>query len=140
MGGSHGCHQDLVMKTVAPGLLIMVWSCDLQKPELAATPFMVAQAAAALDLQVEMLFTAQAVQWLFLEHRDRLIGFGPQRLSVRHYLEAAADVGIEIRACSQAMHALGCRSDTLAPQCAGLGGIVAFIERGQDPAWRALVF
>ena len=26
----------------------MVWSCGLQNPELAATPFMVAQAAAAL--------------------------------------------------------------------------------------------
>ena len=128
------------MKTGAPGLLIMVWSCNLQNPELAATPFMVAQAAAALDLQVEMLFTAQAVHWLLAEHRDRSIGFGPQCLPVHRYLEAAADLGIEIRACSQALHALGRSSDTLAPQCAGVGGLVAFIERGQDPAWRTLVF
>jgi predicted peroxiredoxin len=128
------------MKTGASGLLIMVWSCDLRNPERAATPFMVAQVAAAIDLQVEMLFTAQAVQWLFSEQGDRLIGFGPQRLSVHHYLKAAADAGIDIRACSQALNALGRSSDTLAPQCAGLGGMVAFIERGQDPAWRTLVF
>jgi predicted peroxiredoxin len=128
------------MKTGASGLSLMVWSCNLQHPELAATPFVTAQAAAALDLQVQMLFTAQAVEWLLLEHRDKLIGFGPQRLPVHHYLEAAADMGIEIRACSQALHAVGRGSDTLVPQCAGFEGMVAFIERCQDPAWRTLVF
>jgi predicted peroxiredoxin len=122
------------------GLAIMVWSCDLNNPERAATPFMAAQAAAAMDLKVEMLFTAQAVQWLFPEHGDQLIGFGPQSLPVRHYLEAAAGLGIELRACSQAMHALGRGRDALAPQCAGLGGMVDFLGRGQDPAWRTLVF
>jgi predicted peroxiredoxin len=122
------------------GLAIMVWSCDPQNPERAATPFMAAQAAAAMDLKVEMLFTAQAVQWLLPEHAETLIGFGPQRLPVRHYLEAAAGLGIEMRACSQAMHALGLGREGLVPQCAGLGGLVAFLGRGQDPAWRTLVF
>jgi predicted peroxiredoxin len=122
------------------GLAIMVWSCDPQNPERAATPFMAAQAAAAMDLKVEMLFTAQAVQWLLSAHADTLIGFGPQRLPVRHYLEAAAGLGIEMRACSQAMHALGLGREALVPQCAGPGGLVAFLGRGQDPAWRTLVF
>jgi predicted peroxiredoxin len=122
------------------GLSIMVWSCDPQNPERAATPFIVAQAAAALDLQVEMLFTAQAVQWLLTERQDDLIGFGPERQPVRHYLQAAADMGIEIRACSQAAHAFGITSASLAPQCAGMGGVVAFVERGQSPGWRTMVF
>jgi predicted peroxiredoxin len=126
--------------TSPAGLAIMVWSCDPQNPERAATPFMAAQAAAAMDLKVEMLFTAQAVQWLLPEHAETLIGFGPQRLPVRHYLEAAAGLGIEMRACSQAMHALGLGREALVPQCAGPGGLVAFLGRGQDPAWRTLVF
>ena len=58
------------------GLAIMVWSCDLTRPELLATPFMTAQAAAALDMPVKMLFTSQSVEWLLLEHRDKLVGFG----------------------------------------------------------------
>lgn len=128
------------MKTGGSGLLIMVWSCDLHNPELVATPFLAAQAGSALDLQVKMLFTAQSVQWLLAEHRDRLIGFGPHRLPAHHYLAAAADMGIEIRACSQALHAVGGSSGMLVPQCAGLEGMVAFIEHGQDPAWRTLVF
>ena len=128
------------MTPSAAGLVIMVWSCDLQSGERAATPFMVAQAAVAMELRVDMLFTAQAVQWLFPEHGNELIGFGPQSLPVRHYLETAADLGIDMRACSQAMHALGRGRDALVPQCAGLGGMVAFLGRGQDPAWRMLVF
>jgi predicted peroxiredoxin len=122
------------------GLAIMVWSCDPKNPERAATPFMNAQAAAAMDLKVEMLFTAQAVQWLLPEHADTLIGFGPQSLPVRHYLEAAAGLGIEMRACSQAMHALGLGREALVAQCVGLGGMVAFLGRGQEVGWRMLVF
>lgn len=122
------------------GLAIMVWSCDLRQPELLATPFMAAQAASALEMQVNMLFTAQAVQWLLPEHGDTLIGFGPQRLPLRHYLETAAEAGVELRACSQAWHALGLGSTPLASQCAGFEGMVAFIARGHDPGWRTLVF
>jgi predicted peroxiredoxin len=71
------------------------------------------------------------VQWLLPEHADVLIGFGPQSLPVRHYLAAAAGLGIEMRACSQAMHALGLGREALVPQCAGLGGLVAFLGRGK---------
>lgn len=126
--------------TTATGLSIMVWSCDPQNPERAATPFIVAQAAAVLDLKVEMLFTAQAVLWLKTERQDDLIGFGPERLSVRHYLQTAADLGIDMRACSQAAHALNIATDSLVPQCTGMGGVVAFVERGQSPEWRTMVF
>jgi predicted peroxiredoxin len=128
------------MTATTPGLSIMVWSCDLGNRERAATPFMVAQAATALDLRVEMLFTAQAVQWLLSEHGETLIGFGPQCLPVRHYLEAVADLGVTMLACSQALQALGRGREALAPQCTGLGGTVAFVERTQDPLWRTLVF
>jgi len=122
------------------GLSIMLWSCDLKNPERAATPFIVAQAATALDLKVEMLFTAQTVQWLLLEHQTDLIGFGPERQTVQHYLQAVAGMGVEIRACSQAAHALGIEKISLVPQCLGFGGIVSFVEREQSPDWRTMIF
>ena len=124
----------------AAGLSIMVWSCGPDAADRAATPFMVAQAAAAMDMQVEMLFTAQALHWLLREQQATPIGFGPERMAVGRYVEAVADAGVELRACSQALAALQYGKDDLVPQCAGLGGTVAFVERTFDPAWRTLVF
>jgi len=45
-----------------------------------------------------------------------------------------------MRACSQALAALGLPREALVSQCSGLGGMVAFVERTQDPRWSTLVF
>jgi predicted peroxiredoxin len=122
------------------GLAIMVWSCDLTRPELLATPFMAAQAAAALDMQVKMLFSNQSVQWLLREHAGRLTGFGPDLWPIARHLDASVDLGIDIRACTQALQASGAGRAALAPQCCGVEGMVSFIEQGSAPGWRMLVF
>lgn len=122
------------------GLAIMVWSCGLDRPEPLPTPFMAAQAAAALDMPVRMLFSSQAVEWLLAANADRLTGFGPERKPVRYHLDASIDLGVEIRACTQALHASGAEPSHLAAQCAGVEGMVAFIEQGCAPGWRMLVF
>lgn len=128
------------MSEQARGLALMVWSCDLSRPELLATPFMMAQAAAALDMRVKMLFSSQSVQWLLAKNADVLSGFGPEQWPVKRHLQASAELGIEIHACTQALHASGADSTMLAPQCAGVEGMVAFVEQGSAPGWRMQVF
>ena len=122
------------------GLSIMVWSCGPGEAEQAATPFVVAQAAALDGLEVEMLFSARSVHWLLAAEGATPIGFGPQRRPVSGYLRDCADAGVTIRACGQAMAALGLDERALAPQCRGAGGTLAFVEHAQDPAWACLVF
>jgi predicted peroxiredoxin len=122
------------------GLAIMVWSCDLTRPELLATPFMTAQAAASLDMPVKMLFSSQSVQWLLAEHRDRLVGFGAGRWSIGRHLETTAELGVEIRACTQALHASGAVRSDLNEHCVGVEGMVSFVEQGRAPGWQMLVF
>lgn len=122
------------------GLAILVWSCDLSRPELLATPFMAAQAAAALDMRVKMLFSSQSVQWLLADNAARLTGFGAEQWAMARHLEASLDLGVEIRACTQALHASGVDRAMLAPQCAGVEGMVSFVEQGSAPGWRMLVF
>lgn len=124
----------------ARGLAILVWSCDLLRPELLATPFMTAQAAAALDMQVKMLFSSGSVQWLLAQNAELLTGFGDERWPIARHLEASADVGVEIRACTQALHANGAERAALGPHCAGVEGMVSFVEQGASPGWRMLVF
>lgn len=127
---------------IAPrrGLSIMVWSCGPDDAERAATPFVVAQAAAALDLDVEMLFAARSVHWLLASQQDTPVGFGHERVPVTAYLQACAEAGVQMRACSQAFAASGLPREALASQCCGLGGTVAFVERTQDTRWSVLVF
>lgn len=122
------------------GLAILVWSCDLSRPDLLATPFMAAQAAAALDMRVKMLFSNQSVQWLLADNAARLTGFGAQQWAIARHLEASLDLGVEICACTQALHASGVDRAMLAPQCAGVEGMVSFVEQGSAPGWRMLVF
>jgi predicted peroxiredoxin len=122
------------------GVALLVWSADLSVPERLATPFVMAQAAVALDQAVEMVFTAQATQALLAASADQLIGFGPERRTLDSYLQEARELGVQLYACSQALHALGCAPVDLHPACHGLGGAVRFMERCADPLWRTLVF
>lgn len=122
------------------GLAIMVWSCDLTRSELLATPFMAAQAAAALDMPVNMLFSARAVEWLLAEHGEREVGFGDGCWTIGRHLQTTAGLGVEIRACTQALHAAGSTRDALSAHCAGVEGMVSFVEQGSAPGWRMLVF
>jgi len=124
----------------AKGLALLVWSCDLGRPELLATPFMAAQAAAALDMPVKMLFSSQSVGWLLADNAGLPTGFGHDRRTIARHLSASADLGVEIRACTQALHAIGANAGALAPQCAGVEGMVSFIEQGSAPGWQMLVF
>ena len=48
----------------ADKLAILVWAADPGRPELCATPFYFAAAAAAMDVEVEMYFTARSVELL----------------------------------------------------------------------------
>jgi len=124
----------------ARGLAILVWSCDLSRPELLATPFMTAQAAAALDMRVKMLFSSQSVQWLLTQHAELQTGFGDERWPIARHLEASAELGVEIRACPQALHASGAGRADLSTHCAGVEGMVSFVEQGSAPGWKMVVF
>ena len=85
------------------GLSIMVWSCGPDQAEQAATPFVVAQAAAVSGMAVEMLFSARSVHWLLAAEGDTPIGFGPQRRPVsggfRISAYAARVYGFDITEC-----------------------------------------
>lgn len=121
-------------------LALLIWSADLSAPEVVATPFVMAQAAAALDMQVELYFTARSVLLLTPQAGSTLVGFGPERLPLCEYLNKVHELGIALFACSQAMHAAGLARADLIAACQGLGGSVQFMGRNADPAWRTLVF
>lgn len=119
---------------------ILLWSADMSDTHRVATPFMLAQTALALDGEVEMYFTAKTLALLEPRHGQTRIGFGDQALSLQHYLQTTAQAGATFWACTQAMHALQLQLAGLSPLVSGVGGLVQFMTRARDPAWRTFVF
>lgn len=128
------------MSDTPTSLAILLWSADLTQPERLATPFVMAQAASALDLSVELYFSAQCVQLLTPAAAAVRIGFGDEQLPLSDYLQRCHDLSIKLYACGQALRGAGVRQEDLSPLCSGVGGSVQFMARCADSRWRTLVF
>ena len=124
----------------AAGIAILLWSADPERPELLATPFFHAAAAAAMDLPVEIYFSARSVRLLGPGVAAGLRADPAHSKTVLDALREAVAHGAKLYACSDALHAQGVDPATLIPECSGRGGAVQFMARAGDLRWRALVF
>jgi len=121
-------------------IAILMWSAGLDDVERLAAPFYFAQAAAALEVKVEMFFTGPAVRLLIVDSGPVFVGYGASPKSVSQYLADTNAAGVRLYACSQALAGFGYAKDQLTDVCAGLGGAVQFMSRAIDPAWCPVTF
>lgn len=128
----------------ADKLAILVWAADPSRPELCATPFYFAAAAAAMDAEVEMYFTARSVELLRMGVAEGILaaaGSGnPDGKSVADFRREALAFGVKLFACPTALASHGVPAAELIPQLTAQAGAAAFIGRTLDPAWRTLSF
>jgi hypothetical protein len=124
----------------AAGIAILLWSADPERPELLATPFFHAAAAAAMDWPVEIYFSARSVRLLAPGVAASLRTDPHQGKTVLDAMREAVAHGARLYACSDALKAHGVDPATLIPECSGRGGAVQFMARAGDLHWRALVF
>ena len=120
-------------------LAVLLWSADPQDPVRLATPFFHASAAAAMDAEVEIYFSARSVLLLQPGVADALYASDDRRKSIGAYMREATSFGARFFACGDALAAHGLRPDALLPDVAP-GGAVRFMDRALDPAWRTLTF
>ena len=125
--------------TVA-GVAIMLWACEPEAPHRLATPFFHAAAAAAMDVPVEIYFTARSVQLLVPGVAASLRASPLFDKTIADALHEAVDHGAVLLACSDALKAHGIAFDEMIPECTRHGGAVQFMARAADLRWRALVF
>ena len=84
-------------------LVILLWAANPDQPYLCATPFFNAAAAAAMDVEVEVYFTSQAVK-LLVKGVAESLSTGPRgRKTVYEFMQQAAEHGAKFFACSHAM-------------------------------------
>ena len=99
--------------------------------------FVLAQANAALECDVELFFTATSIRLLQKQEQSTLVGYGPKRQTLGDILEQTRAAGAQFHACSQAMQQLGLQRGDLVP--CEIGGVLQFSARLTDPHWHALV-
>lgn len=124
----------------ADKLAILVWAADPGRPELCATPFYFAAAAAAMDVEVEMYFTARSVELLRRGVAEALLAAAGSGKSVADFRREALAFGAKMFACPTALASHGVDAAELISGLAGQAGAAAFIGRTLDPAWRTLSF
>lgn len=122
------------------GLAILLWSADPDDPVRLATPFAHAAAAAALEMQVEVYFSARAV--LLLQHgvAGQLRASDRFDKTIADWMQDALDHGARFFACSDALAAQGLTHDDLIPAGRRHGGAVQYASRAAHSAWATLVF
>lgn len=123
----------------AHGVALLLWAADPDVPHRLATPFFHAAAAAAMDLPVEVYFTAASVR-LLVPGVAAVLRPSAHLKTVLDSMREAAAHGACFFACSDALRAHGLESATLIPECTGRGGAVQFMARAIDLSWLTLVF
>lgn len=124
----------------ADGLAILLWAAEPEAPHRLATPFFHAAAAAAMEIPVEIYFTARSVQLLVPGVAESLRASARHDKTVLDAMREAVAHGARFYACSDALDAQGIDPQRLIAECHGLGGAVQFMSRAASLRWRTLVF
>ncbi|WP_422013497.1 DsrE family protein [Roseateles sp.] len=125
------------MKT---GLAILLWAADPDAPGRLATPFAHASAAGAMEMPVEVYFSARAVLLLKPGVAEGLRASAYFDKTIAAWMQDALGHGARFFACSDALAAQGLTMAELMPAARHHGGAVQFVARAADPAWATLVF
>ncbi len=121
-------------------LAILLWSATADKPQLVATPFVHAAAAAAFDCEVEMHFAGPTVRLLVEGVAANLHPWPGVDTSILDMMRQAANLDVRFLACAMALNALVGKDEKLIPEYAGTAAASAFVQRTLDPDWASLTY
>lgn len=127
------------MAEAAGRLVIVMWSADPAAPDRAAAPFVYALAARALEIDVEMHFTAGAVRWLFEGVADGAWTDQARTRTVRDYIREAAAAGVRLYGCAMALNERR-RGEPLIAEMAGIAGAATVVGAAVEGNHRVMVF
>ncbi len=128
------------MTTETRKLAILICSAGPDRPELCVTPLIHAQAARALDCEVEIHVAGPAVRLLVEGVAEKLFPGVQKEKSVLDFLRETAALDVGIFACGMAQANYLNKGEGLIAECRGAAGATAFVARVIDDAWKTLVF
>lgn len=109
-------------------IVIMLLNTDPARPSNLATPFFQASAAAAMDLEVEIYFSAQNITLLRPGVADQLFPGKEKVKSVYQFMQEAHQSGVKFYACGGGMTEQHLGTNEAIPELDGARGAAAFID------------
>lgn len=134
-----GAGEPAAADAPAGRLVIVLWAAGPARPHLVAAPFVYALTARALELDVEMHFTADTVRWLVPGVAETAHTDAAQTRTVAQYLDEAAAAGVRLYACAMARHEHA-RDTALRAGVSGVAGAATMLGAAIAPGTRVLVF
>lgn len=121
-------------------LAILLWGATVDRPQLCATPFVHAAAAAAFDCEVEVHFAGPTVRLLVDGVAANLRPWPGVETSILDMMRQAANLDVKFLACGMAMNALVSKDEDLIPEYTCTAAASAFVQRSLDPEWATLTY
>ena len=121
-------------------LIIQLWQTAPDHPQLAATPFMLAASAAAMDIDVELHALGASVELFVRDNPSRERPVPPLGRELGAYVEDALRAGARVSACSTAMRDRGLYPERMIDGFSEILGMVTMLERCLGPDVTVMTF
>ena len=110
-------------------LVLQLWQTSATAPQLAASPFMLAASAAAMDWPVEIHALGASVELFVRDNAARHQTVAPLNRPLSAYIEDATRSGVKVYLCSTAMRDRGLEPTDMLEGCQSVLGMVTMLER-----------
>lgn len=121
-------------------LVLQLWQSHANVPQLAATPFMLAASAAAMDWPVEIHALGASVELFVRDNAARHQAVAPLSRPLSAYIEDATRSGVIVYLCSTAMRDRGLVPADMLEGCQSVIGMVTMLERVAQPDTTVLTY
>lgn len=120
------------MRKAMKRLVIQLWQTSADQPQRAATPFMIAAAAAAMETDVQIHALGQSVELFVVENDARKEPVPPSGRPLAAYIDDAMRCGVRIFGCSTAMRDRALSEARMIDGFSGVLGMVSMLEVSLD--------
>jgi len=121
-------------------LIIQLWQASLANPQLAATPFFFASAAAAMDMHVEVHVLGASVEMFIKNNSARHQMIPPMNRKLSDFIDDAVRTGVQFYACSTAMRDRQLSLEDLTDGFGEIIGMVTMLDRATQENTTVLTF
>lgn len=121
-------------------LIIQLWQASLSNPQLAATPFFFASAAAAMDMHVEVHVLGASIEMFIKDNPQRHQMIPPMNRKLSDFIDDAVRTGVKFYACSTAMRDRHLTFHDLTDGFGEVIGMVTMLDRATEENTTVLTF
>lgn len=125
---------------MADKLAFMLLTIDPDRPHICGSPFFQAAAAASMDVEVEIYFSSRAVRLLIKGVADKIYPSESRTKTVYEFMRDASRLGVKFFACGSGLAEFGVQEEDFIPECSGMAGAAAYIQRVMDDDWKTLSY